>query len=290
MPPRYVSVAILVFWAFAAVGLATRDILPEWIVGLPPDFQSISRAADSQGPSRWLVQVVDKPGDDDLRSVGQASTESIRRGDGGLELRSRIWFDSSELLRGTSIEAAVGVRLSAESSFQVDPSGNLKSFLLIVRASNDPEPVMTVEGRQSGGKIEVVSRGALPLLTWKRTLEYAPRGLVQDGLGPIDRLPGLHLGQRWETRVVSPITGRVETARVEVARKRVIHWGTSPVTTFEVLQKLGPLTSRAWVRPDGLVLRQEIPFPLVKLVLERQAAPVDVSPNDPANSPQGVRP
>ena len=31
-------------------------------------------------------------------------------------------------------------------------------------------------------------------------------------------LPGLHVGQRWDTRVVNPFTGQVEVVRVEVQR------------------------------------------------------------------------
>ena len=44
-----------------------------------------------------------------------------------------------------------------------------------------------------------------------RTIPYEPRSLVQNALGPFDRLPGLQVGQRWESRVVNPLTGRIET-------------------------------------------------------------------------------
>jgi hypothetical protein len=87
---------------------------------------------------------------------------------------------------------------------------------------------------------------------------------------PFDYLPGLQVGQRWESRVVNPLTGRIEPVRVAVERRTVIHWDNHPVTTLEVVQHMGLVVARTWVRTDGLVLRQEVPFPLVKLVLERQ--------------------
>jgi hypothetical protein len=93
--------------------------------------------------------------------------------------------------------------------------------------------------------------------------------VIQSGLGPVDRLPGLQVGQRWDVRVISPFTGRADLVRVEVTRRTMIHWDQNPVSTLEVVQHLTPLSARTWVRPDGLVLRQEIPFPFVKLVLER---------------------
>ena len=59
--------------------------------------------------------------------------------------------------------------------------------------------------------MEIVSRGPLPILNQTLTLHVraAERGAATS-LGPLDRLPGLHVGQRWETRVVNPFTGQVE--------------------------------------------------------------------------------
>jgi hypothetical protein len=50
----------------------------------------------------------------------------------------------------------------------------------------------------------------------------------------------------------------------------MINWEGNPVTTFEVVQHAGPLTMRTWVRTDGIILRHEVPFPFVRLVLERR--------------------
>jgi hypothetical protein len=93
--------------------------------------------------------------------------------------------------------------------------------------------------------------------------------VVHDALGPLDRLPGLHLGQRWDTQIVSPFTGKVERVRVEVLRRTLVHWNGEPVSAFEVVQHAGPITSKTWVRADGVILRQEVPLPIVRLVLER---------------------
>jgi hypothetical protein len=72
-------------------------------------------------------------------------------------------------------------------------------------------------------------------------------------------------------QVVNPFTGRVEQVRVEVTRRTVIHWAGNPEPTYEVEQKVSGLRMRTWVRPDGVILRQEIPFPFVHLlVLERR--------------------
>ncbi len=108
------------------------------------------------------------------------------------------------------------------------------------------------------------------MLNQTRTMPHEPRSVVQNALGPFDRLPGLQVGQQWDTGVVSPLTGRIEVVRVEVTEPHdVIHWDKNPVQALVVVTHLTPLSARTWVRRDGLVLRQEVPFPFVKLVLER---------------------
>jgi len=61
------------------------------------------------------------------------------------------------------------------------------------------------------------------------------------------------------------------TATGSIAARRAIQWDNNLVTTLEVVSHLAPISARTWVRRDGLVLRQEVPFPFVKLILERLA-------------------
>ena len=55
----------------------------------------------------------------------------------------------------------------------------------------------------------------------------------------------------------------------------------NPVATLEVLHHSKTLSARTWVALDGMVLRQEIPFPLLRLVLERRP---------PKARPRGLEP
>jgi hypothetical protein len=291
MPPRLVCVAILLYWVIAASSLIQRDLLPELRFARPPDLLSIARAVRGKGPSRWSVQVIDDPEHPGVRrSVGQAATEAIHRRDGGVLLSSQVRFDSGGLLRGTAFASKAHVELEIASSCMIDPAGNLQSFRAAVRSAADPQEVLRIEGHLNarGDALEVVSHGPLPIMNQSRTMPYQQRSLVQNAMEPFDYLPGLQVGQRWESRVVNPLTGRIEPVRVEVARKTVIHWDNKPVNTLEVVQHMAPFAARTWVRADGLVLRQEVPFPLVKLVLERQPKPDPDRPGSQA--PDGEAP
>jgi len=270
MPPRLVCLAILLYWVVAASSLIRRDILPEMGFVRPPDLRTIARAEENSEPARWWVQVIDDPlAPESRRVVGLASTRSTRGPDGWVDLTSDVSFDAGGLLKGTPFANNADGRLAVLSTYRIDPSGNLQEFRARVRSGDDPEDVLTVEGHLKNRALEVVTKGQLPILNQTRTLSYEPRSLVQNSLGPFDRLPGLQVGQRWETRMISPLTGRVETVRVDVPRRCVIHWDKAPVTVLEVVHHVRPLSARTWVRPDGLVLRQEVPFPFVKLILER---------------------
>ena len=63
---------------------------------------------------------------------------------------------------------------------------------------------------------------------------------------------------------------RSSSVRVEVQRRTLIHWNGEPVSAFEVVQHARSITARTWVRSDGVILRQEVPFPIVRLVLDRR--------------------
>lgn len=271
MPSRMACVAILLLWAYAAVELLRRDVLPDVWVTPPPDLRSIAVAGEDSRPAQWEMSVAEDSGLKGLRPVGRAVTESRRTADGGTELIGHVWFDSGSLLKGTRFESEQNERLDISNLLVIDPSGNLLRFRAVVRSASISQDLMTFDGTVKGRTIELKSKSMIPHPLLNRTISfpYEPRGMVQNAIGPIDRLPGLQVGQHWVTRVVNPLTGSAGTVKVEVTGKHSIQWDNNLVTTLEVVQHMPPFSARTWVRRDGLVLRQEVPFPFVRLILER---------------------
>ncbi len=282
MPHRLVCVAILLFWAVAAVALVTRDYLPELMIGTPPDLRSISRADHDPGPTSWSIMMRDARDEAAMpRPVGQAETWTRLKADGWVQMDGTVRFNTADLLKGSPFSTDRSEPLEVVSSYQIDPSGNLFAFRARVRPEGEETDLLSLDGQVDKDRLKVRARGPLPLFNWTRSFPYAPRGMVQNALGPMDRMPGLQVGQRWDSRIVSPLTGRVETVRVEVARKTAITWANNPVVTREVVARSGPLAVRIWVRPDGLVLKQEVPLPFGTLILERLPDDRELEP-DPA--------
>lgn len=276
MPGRFFSVVILLLWTLTTAALLKRDVLPGLLIGPPPDLRSVLEAKRPyDGPVKWSILVVDDPETMQYHSAGEVTTHARKVRDGWLNLVSTAWFDSMELLQGTPLATQQAERVEIRSLFAIEPSGNLDTFRVSLQFKGGGGEFLSINGRVEGNDLIVVARGPMPLLNWKRTFPYTPHSMVQNTMGPLEFMPGLHLGQRWSSRYVSPLTGAVEDVSVNVERKRIITWDGNPTTTYEVVTRSGPLLARTWVRPDGLVLRQEVPFPFVKLHLERQPDPTE---------------
>ncbi len=273
MPSRLVSLLILVYWLVAAFWLLKSDVLPDLTQGYPPDLRGIAFASTPDRPVRWSIQILDAAKAEDPTIVGEAITSSRRESDGWFQMSSRVELEADKLLKRTILAAGNRDRLPVRivSTYQVDPSGNLQKFDLKVESRDLGEQLLHVFGKLRKDMMEIASEGPLPILNRKfAPFKYQPRSVVSDMLGPIDRLPGLHLGQRWEMQVVNPFSGQVEHVRVEVTRRTTIPWAGKPETTYEVEQNVSGMKMRTWVRTDGVILRQEVPFPFLRLMLERR--------------------
>ena len=213
MPSRFVSLVILIYWSIAAFCLLTWDVIPELTLGYPPDLRAIALAGDPSPAgavehSGRRRSAVSRRAPDRGRGGDRRRT---RRPDGWFELTSQVELDAGGLLKGTAFLTRSSIRLEIDSLYLVDPSGNLHSFTLEVKSHESRETLIEVKGQVKGKKMEIVSRGPVEILNKKMEIDYEPRSVVQDVLGPLDRLPGLHVGQRWESQVINPFTGQVES-------------------------------------------------------------------------------
>ena len=284
MPHRLVCVAILSSGSVAAVGLIRRDLLPDLIVGRPPTCGRSPRPTRTPGPT-----ALGDPGRSTTRRAREPPRRSARRD--RVEADGRRLGRRSPARSGSTRGACSRGRRSTRPPQRRADRGQRAPSRSTPRATSSHfrASVRPAGGRRRAARswragckddaIEVVAPGPLPILNRTRTLPVRARGVVQNALGPLDRLPGLQVGQRWESQVVSPLTGQVETvARRGGAARRSSTGTRARSRRWRWSRTMTPLSARTWVRPDGLVLRQEVPFPFVKLVLERLPEPTPTAP------------
>jgi hypothetical protein len=174
------------------------------------------------------------------------------------ELATRLWFDDQRL---TEFQAIVHVQ---------------------------PMPdLLCMRGR-------IVETGKLEVVAWigdlgrpdgrellRRTLDLPSNVLVNDSFTPRAELSQLRLGQSWTVPVYRPFppNSPPQIVQAEVERHDVIFWGGDDVETFLVayrteagsgLRATREPVGREWVRPDGMVLRQEISLSGMQLRFDRE--------------------
>ena len=259
----------MIFWLICSGILFYRDILPDYLVGQPPDWKRLVQKAE-YGTTRWLIAVDD--GGEKNRVVGQAFNEINKRADSATILKSRIKIDAKGLFNGTILQVAESTKFQFENTTTITPQGLLDHIRAEVRVEElGDKPILVIQGIPTNqNKLDIrFSSSISPLMNFRQIIEYAPQQMVRGGLEPIDHLPGLRIGQRWTTQILQQMTARPESIRSEVVSLVRIFWNGNPTEVFLVEHKAITFSAKTWVRRDGLVLRQQLPTPFVKLVLER---------------------
>ena len=275
MPHRLICVAILLFWTVAAGALFTRDVLPNYLLGPPPDLRSIAQAGQTEGPVRWSILAVGEGSGANLRSVGQITTEVQKKRDGWVRMTSTASLDSGELLRGMAPDSPSGERIGVIGAYEIDASGNLQNFRVVVRGDESSrQEWLTVEGRLKKDAMEIISPqppAAAQRHARRCRISRGGSSRIRDGAArPHPRVagrpdveePGRQPPDRDRVEeCFGPRSSGTEHDLLGQARRSL---------TLKVVTRMTPISAATWVRPDGLVLRQELPFPhKTRLVMER---------------------
>jgi hypothetical protein len=314
MPGRFTCTLIVLAWLGAVGLLVQRDLLPRWRAGDPPRVVVARAITDLDGPldqiepprsesSRWSLLV-----GTDLQPIGELTTESEPRDIGGSRLSSRLELDSAALLAKTPFGGRLplfggtaGFESPAPSTVAVaDPETPPPPTRLVVRTQMilDREGSMvrfetrvgdlqgnnllTMKGLRQGLSLEVQAETSNGVVLFREKVPYAQGAGVQNGLGPYLAYRDLKVGQSWRGPVVNPLTSSVQTAQVEVKEIAPLVWNGRPHLCHVIVSTLGPIVARTWVRvEDGVVLRQDVPVPFIKLTLERIDDPAQTETQAP---------
>jgi hypothetical protein len=271
MPGITTRIFIIVAWLVSTSCLIYRDFLPRFLVGEPPNWKSLTSVANPDKPASWLIMVEDAP--DRSRVVGRATTKKREVNSSGTMFGSMVKIDAKGLFANTPLAVAESTEFQFESETRISPQGLLQQFRAMVHVRELGEkPILIITGIPSANnKLEIRFQSSLsPLLNFRQILQVSPTEMIRGGLEPVDWLPGIRVGQRWKTTVLQPLTARPEELQSEVIAESRIFWNGNPTDAFIVEHKAGTYSAKTYVRNDGLVIRQQLPTPLVKMVLERE--------------------
>lgn len=281
MYSRWFSTAVVLLWLSTMGWLVKEKVLPPLLLGDPPSHQSILEARRGQPPVGWRLQW-------NRRDVGWATSSTTQLADGGTRIDNHVHFDDlpvNEMAPGWLQAIFRVVKPAAQSAARGDrgTSANIQTDALsslVIDASNRLREIeSSVSFHPSGQTISMrgVATGSKLNITvhtfdvdLKAQIPLDADTLLHDAISPTTCLPNLYEGQTWTVSVLTPLKypnspHEILLAKVEGLR-RIHHEGR--ITDVWLVtyhnnpgKKLSTETkprTQLWVRPDGVVIKQEM--------------------------------
>lgn len=254
---RWLFIAVLGLWLAAMAALFQRDVWPAWTAQDAPrmDARQLGKAGVARQEQFRIL-------DADNQRMGTAWGDVQVEDSGAATVTSTILIDGMKLIPP--------VRVESRTSF--DEQGELDKFQLDVYGV--PMTSIWVRGERRG--IYFPCEMHFGPMHRQANLEMSASRMIGESLRPFAVLPRLHVGQSWRMQVLDPLSavqGRRSEFRsvvAEVTGKEFITTEASGRVECFVVEIRGQ-QAKAWVAPDGRVLRQEVAVPGMKrLALEEE--------------------
>jgi hypothetical protein len=307
MLPRHCTLAIIVGWLVTGAWFLQYDLRPRVSAEEPAPF-AISLVDEARmsliGRPRPRQRAVDVPwkvvrNDHEWNAAKAFTRVQSSEWDGTLEFGSELRLPSKNDLRTSRFEVASTCRITWEGELQeLDAEARSRKDM----RANAPEPPperrdapLDPRVRRFGGqpadntdvaaRLEAKVRNGRFLphwrVNWDQTEEppvpLSRRGHVLLPFHPMNRLPGLRLGQSWPMPLIDleaatnlAVAGAIRTVQADVSEGILIWQGRSVPCFVVTYRQGGGVRGRTWVRQsDALVLKQEATFDGDRLALER---------------------
>ncbi len=301
MPSRpYIIVIIVLFWLATAGWLFYQEYWPNLRTGEAPPYTIDLVDEARRVPITWTVY---RDEDGQLVKVGSNITQvEYHQEDDTFDLAGNLLYPKPFPALLPELE-----RLRIESSYRVTREGELRyvqGALKLFIKQFQKEIQAEVKGPVVEGRF--IPDGKITYPGGQQILVIAPvvlagRGSVLNPQHPLNRIQGLHPGQRWTVPLFDPVALALSRARADdradpaaqfaiatlaslyksAAEFRVLdaevlpspemlNWFGRPVVCLVIEYHGGDVTARTWVREtDGLVLQQEARLLGDRLVLKR---------------------
>jgi hypothetical protein len=261
---RLLTVGSILLWAGAMSALFYRDVLPAWTAQSPPPMTQEEFEHLHREPSQYSIMK-------DGRQVGTAWSELSTAGT-MTTLRGTVFIDSLLMNRP----------LLVESTTEFDEEGKLDNFSMQVYGV--PMTTIEVEGERRG--IYFPCTLQVGPIHRQANLDLSASRMIGDSLRPFSYLPMLEVGQSWRMQIINPLslvqadTSFSSIVATVTGTEKIVHLGERKEC---YVVETSPMSTRAWVLPDGRVIRQEVQMPGFGKVLVREE-PFDANDRSKARS------
>ena len=288
MTNRLYTFSIVAFWLVSMGWLIGTKVLPALRQGTPPDYRDefVRSPQAPPPPVAWELFWNAKP-------IGTSVSQAYTEGGEPAEFRSLVQFrqvEISEVLReflgGLSSFAAPlfgnersRVDATIATKLRLDWEGELDGFDTTVRAGDSTDLILLRGKRTEEDRLQLTVISGETTIDVPQEFNLPPKSRYAEAFSPRSQMQNLTVGQRWTTPVVNPLASNNAVRLVEslVESRETITWHDVPTETFLVVYRYDSGSGasarapvgKAWVRDDGIILRQELPIGKAKVRFER---------------------
>jgi hypothetical protein len=273
MPPRFLTVLIVIAWTAVTSWLFYRDVWPRLRPGDPPPFKIdfADEVLVKRPPVHWTVS-----------RNGKATY--VMKSEMSYDAESDQFEMTSELSPkpGLPEDAPLFERISMKSVYFVTRDGELHKFSVTTKAPVFGEVRLEGVYREE----ELLTKVSVPSMGFKKDLDpvrAAAKGNALNPLQPMDRLPQVRPGQHWRMTLSEPLIdalsgivpglkdNSIKYLDAEVlGEEQSLRFGLHEESCLVIEYRGEDARGKTWVRAsDGLVLRQEFTMHDDEWVLER---------------------
>lgn len=270
---RLLGAAIVIFWLVMMGLLVREEILPGMLLDEDASYADPLRRRLEPEESLMGIYL-------GAQRIGASYTAILPHSDASFEIQNATTLNHPLLTRQALME--IHSRTSVNSTYA------LREFQMDIKS---PLTESTqIKGVVRDGSLEVtVQTGAQPPGP-PRSFPLGGNETLSNGISPFLSMPNLSVGKTWKIHYFNPFAGggrQTMIARVE--SREPIEWEGREQDAFVVVVDNGRDSYRAWILPDGKVIREEIPFGS-KLVISLQREKVSAKekplrPLDPDSEP-----
>jgi hypothetical protein len=291
MPPRLLTLAIVLFWLCMTGLLFYHEILPRLRTGEAPPFLLDLGAEVGSNQIEWTVLFNDK-------RVGSGQSTVKRLPDRTFELKSSFRFDGFKLSKIVKVVEIDLVRFAGNYTVTEDGallamSSSMSAFIysLDMKLKMDSVELQfdaTIDAGQVTPNVLIKSTTFGEFQPAVGKAAFVQRGSVLNPMHPaVNRIPGLSPGRSWRIHLFDPVDmlqgvigklvpGFGEGSSIPILDATVktdtITWGSeeTPCFLIEYAEPGEPVKARTWVRRrDDAVLQQEARHAGMSILLQR---------------------
>lgn len=251
---KIISSVIILFWLIMTGLLIKREVIPALPVLANPSYEALLKNKSIPPKSQMGIYMFGK-------KIGYSLTTVTQQPDGNYRIENRTQIKLP--LMKTRIPSEINQSLAMNGHSLVNSDYQLKSFNFSIQSQFFN---YQVTGQVKGTDLEVTINDGQTTKT--RSVKFQPQSTTSNGLSPFLSMPHLSVGKEWSINLINPFTLKFETVKAFVESQDTMSWQGQEYDVYEVVLDYKGFQPRAWITPEGLILKEEIMMPGFYLIRE----------------------